>query len=121
MLDLARKTIDGTVPSLDDIQQLDDNALVDRLTSVRGVGRWTVEMMMIFKLVRSNVLPVADLGIRKGYHFAYNTPELPTAVELVKAGEHWAPYRSVASWYLWRATDSVNWQIDPPLRLTDDL
>jgi len=72
-------------------------------------------MMLIFKLGRPDVLPVADLGVRKGYQFAYNTPELPTASELQAAGELWSPYRSVASWYLWRACDSVDWENNPPI------
>lgn len=111
--DLAAKTLDGTVPAMDVLQSLDDDDIVERLTSVRGVGRWTVEMMLIFKLGRANVLPVADLGVRKGYQLAYNTKELPTAAALSEAGESWAPYRSVASWFLWRATDEVDWAENP--------
>jgi len=107
--------LDGSVPTIDDLQALDDDEIVERLTSVRGIGRWTVEMMLIFKLGRANVLPVADLGVRKGYQFAYNTEELPTADELNAAGETWAPYRSVASWYLWRATDEVDWDANPSI------
>lgn len=113
--DLAAKTIDGTVPTIEVLQSLDNDDIVERLTSVRGIGQWTVEMMLIFKLGRANVLPVADLGVRKGYQLAYNTEELPTAAELLEAGGTWAPYRSVASWYLWRATDEIDWAANPSI------
>ena len=113
--DLAAKTLDGTVPTIEVLQSLSDDDIVERLTSVRGIGRWTVEMMLIFKLGRANVLPVADLGVRKGYQLAYNTEELPTVSELTDAGETWAPYRSVASWYLWRATDEIDWIKNPSI------
>lgn len=113
--DLAAKALDGTVPSMDELQTLSDDDIVERLSSVRGIGRWTVEMMLIFKLGRPDVLPVADLGVRKGYQMAYNTPDLPNAVELKDAGNAWSPYRSVASWYLWRATDAVDWAANPSI------
>jgi len=103
--DLAARRLDGTVPELSVLQEESNEAIIDRLCAVRGVGRWTVEMMLIFKLGRPDVLPVADLGVRKGYHYAYGTKALPTAAELVEAGSCWAPYRSVASWYLWRASE----------------
>ncbi len=119
--DLAAKTLAGTVPDLDTLHTLTDDEIVERLTTVRGVGRWTVEMMLIFKLGRANVLPVADLGVRKGYQLAYNTDELPTAAELNAAGESWSPYRSVASWYLWRATDEIDWQANPSIVHSDDV
>lgn len=107
--DLAQKHIDGVVPELNELQQLDNQAIIERLTSVRGVGRWTVEMMLIFKLGRADVLPLNDLGIRRGYHYAYGTQALPTPKELAEEGMAWAPYRSVASWYLWRASDQPGW------------
>lgn len=106
--DLAERRLDGTVPDLEVLQQESNEHIIDRLSSVRGVGRWTVEMMLIFRLGRPDVLPVDDLGVRKGYHFAYRTNELPTRKELVEAGQAWAPYRSVASWYLWRAAE-LDW------------
>jgi len=106
--DLAARQLDGTVPELSVLQQESNEAIIERLCSVRGVGRWTVQMMLIFKLGRPDVLPVADLGVRKGYQFAYATPALPTAAELFEASEKWAPYRSVASWYLWRACE-LDW------------
>ncbi|MFI5317509.1 MAG: methylated-DNA--[protein]-cysteine S-methyltransferase [Myxococcota bacterium] len=101
--DLARRTVDGALPTLSEARDLDDAALVARLTEVRGVGRWTVEMLLIFRLARPDVLPADDYGIRKGYAVAYRKRKLPTAKELTRLGAKWAPYRTVASWYLWRA------------------
>lgn len=106
--DLASRRIDGTVPDLAVLQSESDERIIERLSSVRGVGRWTVEMMLIFRLGRADVLPLNDLGVRKGYHFAYGTDALPTPTELTEAGLLWAPYRSVASWYLWRASE-LDW------------
>jgi len=106
--DLAAHRLEGTVPELTVLQQESNDTIIERLSVVRGVGRWTVEMMLIFRLGRPDVLPVADLGVRKGYHFAYGTKKLPTAAELREAGLNWAPYRSVASWYLWRACE-LDW------------
>lgn len=102
--DLAARCRDGTVPGMRGLGQLDDQAIIERLTAVRGIGRWTVEMLLIFRLRRPDVLPVDDLGVRKGFAAAYQRP-LPGAAELRAAGAAWAPYRSVASWYLWRATE----------------
>jgi len=113
--DLSRRTLDGTVPSMEELQTLSDEDIIKRLSAVRGIGQWTVEIMLIFKLGRPNVLPVADLGVRKGYQLAYNTNELPNAAELYEAGNAWAPYRSVATWYLWRATDKVDWEAKPSI------
>lgn len=106
--DLAARSIDGTVPERVVLQTLGNDEIIERLCTVRGVGQWTVEMMLIFHLGRPDVLPVADLGIRKGYHFAYGTQALPTKAELEAAGQDWTPYRSVASWYLWRASE-LDW------------
>ena len=106
--DLAARRLDGTVPELSVLQQATNEEIIERLCAVRGVGRWTVEMMLIFRLGRPDVLPVADLGVRKGYHLAYGTPALPSAAELLEASNSWAPYRSVASWYLWRACE-LDW------------
>jgi len=106
--DLAARRLDGTVPELDVLTAATNENIIERLCTVRGVGQWTVEMMLIFRLGRPDVLPVADLGVRKGYHFAYGANELPTAAELTEAGLLWAPYRSVASWYLWRASE-LDW------------
>ncbi|MGH8278527.1 MAG: DNA-3-methyladenine glycosylase family protein [Gammaproteobacteria bacterium] len=103
--DLAARTLDGTVPSFRVLASLDDAAIVERLTQVRGVGRWTVEMLLIFTLGRPDVLPLDDLGVRKGFQLAYGMRDLPATRTLERAGRLWAPYRSAASWYLWRALD----------------
>lgn len=104
--DLARLTLDGTVPSLARVRRMPDDEIVERLTTVRGIGPWTVEMLMIFRLGRPDVLPVTDLGIRKGFAMTYRLGDrLPTADELTTRAERWRPYRTLASWYLWRAMD----------------
>ena len=105
--DLAERTQAGTIPPLARIQKLTDDEIIERLTEVRGVGRWTVEMLLMFRLGRPDVLPVDDFGVRKGYSIAFGTPELPSKAELESRAERWRPYRTVASWYLWRATDSL--------------
>jgi methylated-DNA-[protein]-cysteine S-methyltransferase len=102
--DLAEKAEAGIVPTLAALSRLDDDAIVERLTQVRGIGRWTVEMLLIFRLGRPDVLPLDDYGVRKGFAAAFKT-ELPTPKELAKRGERWRPWRSVASWYLWRAAE----------------
>jgi len=101
--DLAQKTLDGVVPSLDEARQLSDEELVNRLTSVRGIGAWTVEMFLIFRLGRPDVLPIHDLGVKKGWSITYNKKHMPTPKQLLAFGERWRPYRTVASWYMWRA------------------
>ncbi|HXH02513.1 MAG TPA: DNA-3-methyladenine glycosylase 2 family protein [Candidatus Competibacteraceae bacterium] len=103
--DLAAKTLDGTVLPLQTLHHLDDDSIVRRLSSVRGIGRWTVQMLLIFQLGRPDVWPVDDLGIRKGYQRAFGLAEPPKPRELVALGESWRPWRSVASWYLWRALE----------------
>jgi 3-methyladenine DNA glycosylase/8-oxoguanine DNA glycosylase len=103
--DLARHTLSGTVPTLAAMQGLNDDELIARLTQVRGIGRWTVEMLLMFRLGRPDVLPTADLGVRKGFARTYGLPEMPTPKDLLAHGERWRPFRSVASWYLWRATE----------------
>lgn len=112
--DLARKTLDGTVPSLARIRRMPDEEIIARLTEVRGVGRWTAEMLLIFRLGRPDVLPVTDYGVRKGFLLTFGRPPkqgpiaaamLPKADEMLRRGERWKPWRSVASWYLWRACD----------------
>lgn len=103
--DLAQKSIDGVVPPLPKLRKLSDEEIIERLTEVRGVGRWTVEMLLIFRLGRPDVLPVNDLGVRRGYQLTYGLDDLPALEELRTYGERWRPYRSVASWYLWRAAD----------------
>jgi 3-methyladenine DNA glycosylase/8-oxoguanine DNA glycosylase len=103
--DLATKTLDGTVPSLARVRRMEDEEIVERLTAVRGVGRWTVEMLLIFKLGRPDVLPVGDLGVRKGFAITFRKRRLPEPAAMFRRGERWRPYRSVASWYLWRALE----------------
>ena len=106
--DLARKTIDGTVPNRRALASMDDEAIIEQLISIRGIGRWTAEMLLIFNLGRPDVLPVADLGVRKGYMLHVGDDEMPTLPALQEHGELWRPYRSVASWYLWRACE-LDW------------
>jgi 3-methyladenine DNA glycosylase/8-oxoguanine DNA glycosylase len=103
--DLAARTLDGTVPPVRALHLLDDEAIVERLVKVRGVGRWTVEMLLIFRLGRPDVLPVGDYGVRHGFQLAYGKRKMPTPAELERFGEKWRPFRTVASWYLWRAVD----------------
>ena len=105
VLDLAAKTLDGTVPSLDALQRMSDAEIVERIVQVRGIGPWTAEMMLIFWMGRPDVLPVTDLGVRKGFMRTYGRPDLPLPADLLAHGESWRPFRSVASWYLWRAAD----------------
>jgi 3-methyladenine DNA glycosylase/8-oxoguanine DNA glycosylase len=103
--DLASKTVDGTVPSIRALHALGDDAIIERLVQVRGVGRWTVEMLLIFRLGRPDVLPVHDYGVRHGFMLAFGKRRMPLPAELAKHGERWRPFRTVASWYLWRAVD----------------
>ena len=103
--DLAVKTLDGIVPPLDALQEMEDAEIIERLTAVRGIGRWTVEMLLMFRLGRPDVLPVTDLGVRKGFMLTYELDDLPKPKELRTYCERWRPYRSVASWYMWRAVD----------------
>jgi DNA-3-methyladenine glycosylase II len=103
--DLAAKTLDGTVPSLARIRRMDDEEIIAHLTSVRGIGRWTVEMLLMFRLGRPDVLPVSDLGVRKGFGLMFRRGKLPESAAMVRRAERWRPYRSVASWYLWRALE----------------
>jgi DNA-3-methyladenine glycosylase II len=103
LLDLAAKTAAGEVPGLAEVMALPDGEIVERLTAVRGVGVWTVHMLLIFRLGRPDVLPTLDYGVRHGYQLAYRKRDMPTPKQLAAAGERWRPYRSVASWYLWQA------------------
>ncbi len=103
MKDLAKKTLEGVVPSLEEAHELSDDELVERLVSVRGIGAWTVEMFLIFRLGRPDVLPIHDLGVRKGWSITYGKKHMPKPKELLAFGERWRPYRTVASWYMWRA------------------
>lgn len=104
--DLAARTLDGTVPDLPTAHGLDDDALVSRLTAVRGVGRWTVEMLLIFGLGRPDVWPVDDLGVRKGLARLHGLDPAPTPKALMPLGDPFRPYRSAAAWYCWRSFDA---------------
>jgi DNA-3-methyladenine glycosylase II len=103
--DLAAKALDGTVPKSRVIKRLADDAIVERLIEVRGIGRWTVEMLLIFQLGRPDVLPIDDFGLRNGFRIAYGRRTLPTPKDVLRYGERWKPYRTAAAWYLWRAAD----------------
>lgn len=103
--DIAAKTIEGVVPPSRALLRMADEEIVERLTCVRGVGKWTVEMMLIFTLGRPDVWPVTDYGVRKGIALLYKKKELPTFRETLEFGERWRPHRSAAAWYLWRACD----------------
>ena len=104
--DLAEKTIDGTVPAGRALIRMSDDEIITRLTAVRGIGRWTVEMLLLFDLGRPDVWPVDDYGVRKGFAKTFGRRKLPTPKQLMKFGEKWRPYRSVAAWYFWRALDN---------------
>lgn len=103
--DLARRAIAGELPTLTEVHAMDDETIIERLSEVRGIGRWTVEMLLIFRLARPDILPVDDYGVRNGFAIAYRKRAMPTAKALARYGQRWAPYRTVASWYLWRAVD----------------
>ncbi|MCX6895920.1 MAG: DNA-3-methyladenine glycosylase 2 family protein [Verrucomicrobia bacterium] len=103
--DIAAKTLDGTIPSSRAIAKLSDEEIILRLTEARGVGRWTVEMLLIFQLGRTDVLPVDDFGVRNGFRLAYQKREMPKPKSLAAFGEKWKPHRTTAAWYLWRAVD----------------
>ena len=118
MKDLARKTIDGIVPTREQAEKMSDDELVERLDSVRGIGAWTVEMFPIFNLGRPDVLPIHDLGVKKGWSVTYGKKHMPKPKELLAFGERWRPYRTIASWYLWRAFERAGYaatnKIRPP-------
>jgi DNA-3-methyladenine glycosylase II len=112
--DLAARTLDGTVPTNAAIKKLSDAEIIERLTAVRGIGAWTVEMLLIFRLGRPDVLPVTDYGVRKGFALTFQkvpktralaAEDLPKADVLLRRGKKWSPFRTVASWYMWRACD----------------
>jgi 3-methyladenine DNA glycosylase/8-oxoguanine DNA glycosylase len=103
--DLAARTLDGTVPRIALLRKMSDEAIIEQLIQVRGIGRWTAEMLLIFRLGRGDVLPVGDYGVRKGFQLAYGKRALPTPKQLARHAEIWRPYRTAASWYLWRAVD----------------
>jgi 3-methyladenine DNA glycosylase/8-oxoguanine DNA glycosylase len=103
--DLAERSLDGTVPRMRRVRFMGDEEVIERLVQVRGVGRWTAEMLLMFRLGRADVLPVSDLGIRKGFARTFGSRRLPAAITIERRAERWRPYRSVACWYLWRALE----------------
>lgn len=103
--DITRKTLDGVVPKRAAIEKLEDEAIIECLTQVKGIGRWSAEMFLMFGLARPDVLPVHDFGVRRGYFIAYRKRSMPTPSQLEQFGTRWRPHRSVAAWYLWRAAD----------------
>ena len=105
--DIAAKTITGVVPTRRAIAKMSDTEIVERLTTIRGVGPWTVEMLLMFTLGRPDVLPATDYGVRSGFALVYGLKELPSPKDVLAHGERWRPYRSVASWYFWRALDAA--------------
>ena len=105
ILELAERTRSGHVPTLDQCHDCTDEQLLETLTQIKGIGRWTAEMLLIFNLGRPDVLPVHDLGVRRGYQIAYKKRKLPEPDQLDRFGERWRPYRTTAALYLWRATD----------------
>ena len=102
---IAAKTREGLVPSLEEAARIPDAALIERLVAIRGVGRWTVEMLLIFTLGRTDILPVDDFGVREGWKLLNGLEAQPKPKELAAIGEAWKPWRSIAAWYLWRAAD----------------
>jgi 3-methyladenine DNA glycosylase/8-oxoguanine DNA glycosylase len=107
IIDLAKRCNASLLPSLSDCDPLNDEEIISILTAIKGIGRWTVEMFLIFNLGRLDVLPVHDLGVRRGFQIAYRKRKLPTPEQLAKHGRRWAPHRTHAARYLWRAADSA--------------
>jgi DNA-3-methyladenine glycosylase II len=103
--DLARHVLEG-LPDLATLEAMEDEAIIQQLTVVKGIGRWTVQMLLMFRLQRLDVLPVDDLGIRAGAKRVYGLPELPNKKTLEQLAEPWRPYRTIACWYLWRSVDT---------------
>jgi DNA-3-methyladenine glycosylase II len=103
--EIAARALDGTIPTRRQALRIPDTELIERLTTIRGVGRWTVEMLLIFTLGRPDILPVDDFGVRDGYRALYELDQQPSPKHLATIGEAWAPFRSTAAWYLWRASD----------------
>jgi 3-methyladenine DNA glycosylase/8-oxoguanine DNA glycosylase len=107
IIDLAKRCNAGLIPSVSDCDPLKDEEIIATLTEIKGIGRWTVEMFLIFNLGRPDVLPVHDLGVRRGFQIAHKKRNLPTPEQLAKHGTRWAPHRTHAARYLWRAADSA--------------
>ena len=114
--DICARTLDGTVPSRRAAARLSDEALIERLTAIRGVGRWTVEMLLMWTLGRPDILPVDDWGVREGYRVLHGLAAQPKPRALAERGEAWSPWRSTAAWYLWRAADRAKRATEPTSR-----
>ena len=114
--DICARTLDGTVPSRRAAARLSDEALIERLTAIRGVGRWTVEMLLMWTLGRPDILPVDDWGVREGYRVLHGLAAQPKPRALAEHGEAWSPWRSTAAWYLWRAADRAKRATEPTSR-----
>jgi len=117
--DLAQRVADGRLPTLAEIKGMPDETIVERLSEVRGIGRWTAEMLLMFRLGRPDVLPVDDYGVRQGFAIAYER-ELSSPKELAAYGGRWKPYRTVASWYLWRVVERAKARTVMPLAPTKE-
>ncbi len=114
--EISSRALDGTIPTRRQALRIPDAELIERLTSIRGVGQWTVEMLLIFTLGRPDILPVDDFGVRDGYCALYGMGEQPKPKDLAVIGEAWAPFRSTAAWYLWRASDEAKRAKEPTSR-----
>lgn len=117
--DLAARDARGEIPTLREMSSLDDAAIIERLTAIRGIGRWTVEMMLMFQLGRPDVLPVDDLGVRKGAQLLDKLEDMPRPRDLAERGEAWGPYRTLAALYLWRIVDAAA-PAKPPVKRSQD-
>ncbi len=106
--DLARHVLEGALPSIEEMQALDEEEVIARLVKVRGIGRWSAQIFLIFRLGKPDVLPENDYGVRKGYAYTYRKRALPSPAALAKLAQRFSPYRSLASWYFWRAADLAN-------------
>ena len=107
ILGLAEQAVAGVIPSLRKCDEMSDAELLERFTQLKGIGRWTVEMLLIFNLGRPDVLPIHDLGVRKGFKLVYSKRKLPEPEQLESFGRRWAPHRTTAAWYLWRSLDQT--------------
>src|SRR5262245_41056096 len=106
--DLAQRVAEGKLPTLAELTSMSDDEVIERLTAVRGIGRWTAQMLLIFRLGRPDVLPTEDYGLRKGFRSAFGAgPDVPSPIQVAERGERWQPYRTIASWYLWRVAEST--------------
>ena len=103
--DLAERSCAGDVPAMEALQEMDDESIVENLSRIRGIGRWSAEMLLIFRLGRLDVLPVHDLGIQQGFKVSFRRTNKPIAKAIRDRGDRWCPYRSIVSWYLWRAAE----------------